>query len=410
MHLKPQLKSRRAIINAFLVSVFFGMLAVYNTRPIYKNLNNSTVYMPGDGILTAYFMRWDLHQLFRAPLRVFDAPFYYPLNNTLALSENLIGLALLMAPLNLFKDTLLLANAVILFSFWSLALVAYWVFRHWTGSRWLGIIAGIYIGFAAPRYSQTGHLQLLSYQPMLLSVFFIERWIGRYRWRDALLFWASLLAQFLFGIYLFEFNLIILAVIVPILLLARHRSIPWRVFPVQLCAGALVSGSLMWPVYVRYARMRASLSGGNTLEQLRDSGASLTDYLHVSSFNETWWQWGQRWVNTYSPFPWEHEMGMVYSMWPLLLLGLGFAFAHALRRNKRIEHRKGLYIALGAACLLCFVLSFGPVLHLSQQPLKFPLPFKFFFEHFPGFNGMRVPSRFFFTISVLLNGFAHKPL
>src|SRR5690349_621321 len=103
------LKSNRftLIIPWLAATILFAFLAIYETRPIAWHLRDSTYYDYGDGLLNAWILRWNLHQLVTHPSQLFHASMFYPSKYSLALSENMLGLSLLYWPIDLFfKDTL----------------------------------------------------------------------------------------------------------------------------------------------------------------------------------------------------------------------------------------------------------------------------------------------------------------
>jgi len=51
-----------------------------------------------DTNLFIWTIAWNIHAFVHQPLTIFDANIFYPFHNTLAYSENLIGSALLVAP------------------------------------------------------------------------------------------------------------------------------------------------------------------------------------------------------------------------------------------------------------------------------------------------------------------------
>src|SRR6185436_4594739 len=51
-----------------------------------------------DGHLFMWTLAWDTHAFVHQPLALFDANIFYPLRNTLGLSENLVGSAFIAAP------------------------------------------------------------------------------------------------------------------------------------------------------------------------------------------------------------------------------------------------------------------------------------------------------------------------
>jgi len=67
--------------------------------------------------LFLWTLGWDAHAFVHQPLSIFDANIYHPLRHTLAFSENLIGSALIAAPIQWNTgNTVLALNVVALLS------------------------------------------------------------------------------------------------------------------------------------------------------------------------------------------------------------------------------------------------------------------------------------------------------
>ncbi|MFM7737247.1 MAG: hypothetical protein ACKPBU_14865, partial [Alphaproteobacteria bacterium] len=70
-----------------------------------------------DSYLIAWILAWDTHALATRPVGLFDAPIFFPLRSTLALSEHLLGLQPLFAPVWLAtRNAVLGANVVVFLS------------------------------------------------------------------------------------------------------------------------------------------------------------------------------------------------------------------------------------------------------------------------------------------------------
>src|SRR5690349_5204905 len=100
----------------------------------------------GDNPDTHLFMwtlAWDVHALVTQPLRLFDANIYHPNSLTLAYSENLLGLAIMVAPvLWLTHNPVLAINVAALLSCVLCGLGAYVLARR--------------LGLSRPRRSSAG--------------------------------------------------------------------------------------------------------------------------------------------------------------------------------------------------------------------------------------------------------------
>src|SRR5207244_2767556 len=70
------------------ISILLGFtgLTALMTWPWITRLRDGCVD-PGDPYLVSWILWWDYHQTFTAPLHLFDANIFYPLHQTLALTE-----------------------------------------------------------------------------------------------------------------------------------------------------------------------------------------------------------------------------------------------------------------------------------------------------------------------------------
>jgi hypothetical protein len=106
-----------------------GILAVYTlativcTWPLAAHLRThipapSHPTTHDDALLLGWVLSWDVHQLLRAPLRLYEANLFHPLHHSLAYSEAMLSEALLVLPLApLTPDPTLLYNVTLLSTF-----------------------------------------------------------------------------------------------------------------------------------------------------------------------------------------------------------------------------------------------------------------------------------------------------
>src|SRR5829696_7326360 len=81
-------------------ALLFIALSVGMTWPLAPNLGRA-VSDPGDPYINIWILDWDFRATFSDPLSLFDANAFYPARLSLAFSENLYGLAVLLFPLRL---------------------------------------------------------------------------------------------------------------------------------------------------------------------------------------------------------------------------------------------------------------------------------------------------------------------
>jgi hypothetical protein len=128
------------------------------TWPLARNLSRA-VSDPGDPYLNAFILDWDYTSL-RGGGPLFDAPIFHPATNTLALSENLIGIALVIAPLRLAGASPLTAyNVALITGFAFSGFAMFLLALHVTRSIGGGFIAGTAFAFVPWRFVQLPHVQ-----------------------------------------------------------------------------------------------------------------------------------------------------------------------------------------------------------------------------------------------------------
>ena len=116
------------------VFAFFAVLAVILTWPLAARLD-TTVSDLGDPLLVTWILDWTSHALLHQPLSLFNAPMYHPAPLTLAYSEHLTGIALLLLPFHIAGvEPLTLYNLAMLLGFALSGYGAYVLARQFTPS------------------------------------------------------------------------------------------------------------------------------------------------------------------------------------------------------------------------------------------------------------------------------------
>jgi hypothetical protein len=170
-------RSSRRNVPAWLIPtasaiVVFALLTVVMTYPLSVAPGTRALDLGGDTRLFLWTIAWDLHALREQPTRVFDANIFFPQHNTLAYSENLLGVALLAAPIYALTDRLLLAmNSATLMLVALGGLGAYVLGRRLGQSFWAALLCGVVFAFAPPRLMRVGqlHMLALSWVPFCLA-------------------------------------------------------------------------------------------------------------------------------------------------------------------------------------------------------------------------------------------------
>lgn len=156
-----------------------------------------------DTDLFMWTLAWDAHAFshpFTVLPHIFDANVYAPQRLTLAYSENLIGSALLAAPvLRTTGNPVLAMNVVSLLSTVLCGLGAWWLARRVGVSREGALLAGIVYAFSPPRFLRLDQIHLVAMQwiPFALAAFHGYLDTGRRRdlWLATVFFALEVLAS-----------------------------------------------------------------------------------------------------------------------------------------------------------------------------------------------------------------------
>jgi hypothetical protein len=148
----------------------------------------------GDPYLNLWILGWDLRTISTAPLdvlngHVFDAQIFHPARQTLAYSDHLLPIAVLVWPVYAITGSAVVAyNVVLLASLVASALAMHLLARRVTGSTLGAVAAGTIWGFWPYHTAHLGHLQLQATYAMPLAFLALHRLVAGVRRRDAVVF------------------------------------------------------------------------------------------------------------------------------------------------------------------------------------------------------------------------------
>ncbi len=181
--------TRREVITA---AVGASLLAIVMTWPLVIHLGAVVPRDIGDPLAEAWQPAWGGHALLHQPLHFFDANRFWPLKDTLAFGDALIG----YAPTGIIGrgPHAAMVRYDLLFVFaYALAFFGAYLLARELGLGPAGaVIAGAAFAFAPYRLEQDGHLQVISSGGIPLAIAFAVRGI-RLR-RPWWLFWAWIMA------------------------------------------------------------------------------------------------------------------------------------------------------------------------------------------------------------------------
>ncbi|MEP6767250.1 MAG: hypothetical protein ABJC61_01175 [Acidobacteriota bacterium] len=294
--------SARALVRETLFAfLFFAGSAVLFTWPLAARLRSG---MPDlfDDKLNAWIFHWDFHQVFRHPLRLFDANIFYPARDTLAFSENLFGAAVFGFPLlALGASTLLTANVLMLAGMAFSGLAAWALAREVTGDPAASLIAGFVYAFVPWRIAQLPHVQFQWGAFLALLLLFLLRALDRGTRRDAALFGLFFAWNALTNVHYTLFSVFLVALVLLHGLLSGEMGIFLPRLRRVLLAGAL-AGCAVLPFYIPYFRASRVYGMVRGEGEIASFSGRPIDFLTAGPQNKLYAPLTQKWAHAEGDF------------------------------------------------------------------------------------------------------------
>jgi hypothetical protein len=167
-----------AVIEALAASAVGLVLAVFFTWPAVRHPASTVPGDLGDPLYQLWQLAWGGQALLHHPLHVWDANILYPLRDTLAFSDSLLG----YAPLGWFGHgvgaALIRYNVAYLLAYTLAFAGAYVLARQLGCGRWGAAFAGVCFAYAPWRFAHNGHLNILSSGGIPLALACLARGYG----------------------------------------------------------------------------------------------------------------------------------------------------------------------------------------------------------------------------------------
>jgi len=364
---------------AALVSIVYALLTFVMTLPFSWSAGSHVNADIPDTHLYIWTLAWDTYAFLHQPLQIFDANIYYPFANTLAYSENLIGSAFFAAPIIWLTGNLVLANNLTAFITCLLSGTgAYLLARRLHLTIAAAFICGLLFAFAPPRFYRLGQLHLTAVQWIPFSLAFLHSYFENGRRRDLLLATAFFSLQALssgHGAAYLAISIVLLlawqfATGTPLAFLRRLQDFG--------AAGAYLLAPAVWVIVpYRMAQDEAGLRRGYEsglqpgIESLLASPARVHQWLQATLIG---------------PFAREPEAYLFPGVLVLLLTGVAVI---GLLRTRTRGHGAVFYAIVGTLSTLMFI--------------EWPIELWRYVYWLPGFNFIRVPSRFMILTMLALS-------
>jgi hypothetical protein len=363
---------RRRVRQAAVAFVLYLLGAVLFTYPLALDLSHAVTDV-ADPLLDSWALAWVAHQLSTDPGHLFDSNRFYPEKGTLALTDPMIAIALLVSPVQYaFENPILTLNIAMLLALAISGLGAFLLVRYLTESAAAGGVAGSIFAFNPYRLSHLAHVNLQAAGFIPLLFLSVSRYLERGRARDAagvgVFLWLVCASCAYYGLLTWT----VLVVAVPY---EVWRTGAWKKSRrlLGLVLAVSVSGVAFLPLALPLMRLRSDMAVARPLHRLQRASARPRDYLRSGSHLH----------EAIGLEPPSNERTLFPGLLAVVLGAVAVAVALAGRR-RRVA---GLYLLMGS--LACWA-SLGPRYGL----------YRWLHAWFPGISGLRVPPRY--VIFVLL--------
>lgn len=355
-------------------------------QPTPHRVSSTVVGDLGDSMFLTWTLSWGARALRTDPLGAFDAPIFHPEPQTLALSDPMLSVAPLFGLLEWVTGNTIAALNLTMFLLFVMALAS----AHALGMRLFGrsdaaLVMAVVTCTNGYVLGQQNHPQLQTFGFISLGFLMLLGTLERRRDRDAVA--LGLVVAVLGSANLLYLLIWVVAAVVVVAVLWLRRALPALrdlVRPGAVSIG--VAGIVLIPI----ARIYLAVDERNGLERGYEPAGSLlpTDFLTPHRGN---WSWGTALdgINSVGKAG-EHWFFLGFSVIALGTLGFVLLLAQMRRTNTPTQNQVRIdeIVALSAAAITALVLAIGPT------PGGVPGPFRVVHRFVPGFDGVRVTSRF----------------
>ena len=317
-----------------------------------------TAVFPYDAILNAGILEWGRKALGSASLHLFDWTAGFPLPNTLANTENLLGWQPGFAVLRW-------AGLSVAFSYNTLFIAAFFVSaigvrllaRRFGASEEGAFLSGLIFAFVPFHVVHAIHLQTLAICWVPFAIHFLDRYLAGGKMIDLAGMAVSIALCFLSGVYIGFF----LAIALPayaLIAAATHRITLQRKRLLALAGAAIGLAVALWPIISHYVAYSKANGYAHPADVLTRFSIELLALVKVPS-------WQALWVGTGYPGVTARESAAFPGFVAVALVGA--AFWTAREPSSRATTRLLIVMAL-----FFFAFSLGPRL-MFQENTPVPL-------------------------------------
>jgi hypothetical protein len=331
---------RRTSPQWIVVFPAYLMIGAIVTYPFVRLADRAVSVPVGDPLLNTWILWWSTQH---PPLGTawWNASLFYPTPGVMGLSELLLGLLPITAPVQwISRNPLLAYNVAVLLSYPLCGWATYALAFELTGRHDAAWLAGAAFAFSPFRAAEFGHVQMLSYYWAPIALLALHRYIRRRHvvWLGA--FAAAWLLQVLCNGYaLFQ-----LSVLIALWVLWFSPTAA----DVARIAGVWIAASLpLVPILLKYRQILGQLHLKRAITDIIALSADAGSFLSAPPELVIW---GHRLIESTPPPP-------LFPGATILGIGLIATFEWTARRVRRPSAVSAVRLVLGAAAILCLMVA-----------------------------------------------------
>jgi hypothetical protein len=444
---RPVARSEAARVAA--AAAAYLIVAVVYTHPVLMRSFVGIANDPYDPILNTAILWWNATTVpFSAAW--WSPPHYHPTPDVAGFTENLVGVSVVATPVYWLTGSALAAYNISFVLSWPLsAFAAYLLALFVTRRHDAAFLAGLAWGFTPYRVTELAHLQMLSvywFPPVLLG---LHGYLEQRRKRWLALFGVAWVLQSLANGYMLLFG----AVFVGLWLLyfCVRRGASGALPPIVLTWAA--ANLLLLPVFLRYQEIHAHFGLHRVMSEIQWFSAQPTAWLETSRLVSAWRHvipdskdnlfpgltvvlvvaagviLALRASSRATPLPHPRRRVLVAALLTLSVLSVsamltvivwgpwsrtmagftiamkdldqavgvavwsGIALVALVPALRLALARRSVFLFYVAMTFAIVVLCFGPMMRRGEVVILEPMPYRWLM-YLPGFDGLRVPVRF----------------
>lgn len=271
---------------AVLSAVIYLALTVVMGRDVIASLGTAVASDPGDPLFTAAILRWNASHIPWTDAW-YQFPIFHPTRDALTLSEHLLGVSVVHAPLLWLSGNPLVAyNLTVLLSYVLCGLAMYALVWRLTHSGPAAFLAGLAYAFAPYRVSQLPHVQILATFWMPVALLGLHAYAEERHARWLVLFAVAWALQGASNGYALVYFTFFSGLWVAWFLAARGR---WRETAAVVLAAAVALATLV-PILLRYVAAQRALGLSRNIGEVGAYSADIAALLCASP-GLTFWGW-----------------------------------------------------------------------------------------------------------------------